>query len=236
MRRALVVLALVGLVGLAGCTGGVVDERALAEPATYDWNTTTDAHVNVTGGSYQAVLSTGTQTNVSLFGPGQFGDQAALPVRSVQFQYPNGTVVNASGLTVSEAGDRTVIDAPVPDGKIAYTAQVRSNQLFVPISVNGSYAVTLPEGAAVEAPIIGGASPGGYELDQSGERVRLVWANPEAEIITVDYYQQRNLYIFLALAGTVGLIAAAGVLYFRAQIRSLSRRTGTLAPEDHEER
>ncbi|MFB6110422.1 MAG: DUF5803 family protein [Halodesulfurarchaeum sp.] len=234
MRRVLLALALVGLLGLAGCTGGPIDERALSEPATYDWNTTTDVHVNVTDGRYHAVVSIGNRTNatLALFGPGGVGGRAPLAVRAVQYRYPNGTVLNASALRVTVSGDRTVITAPVAAGKIAYTAQVRSNRLFVPVTVNGSYSVTLPAGTGVRAPVIGDVAPAGYEVTRQGDRVRVVWATPESEIITVDYYRKRNRSIFLGLLGLIGLIAVAGLLYFRSQIRNLERKTGDLAPEN----
>ncbi|MGM0371722.1 MAG: DUF5803 family protein [Halobacteriota archaeon] len=232
MRRLLAVLALVVLVGLAGCTGGVVDQNALEEPATYDWDSSAEVSVNVTGGSYQSVTALGNQSNVSLFGPGEFGGESAIPVSSVQYQYPNGTVVNASAVEVAERDDRTVLEAPRSGGKIAYRATVQSNRLFLPVTVNGSYAVTLPEGTDVSLPVIGRATPGDYEADRTGERVTLTWSNPETQVISVEYYQERNLYIFAGLVGLLGLVAAAGMLYFRTQLRQLARRTGEIGPED----
>lgn len=236
MRRLLAVLALAGLIGLAGCMGGgVIDEAALAEPASYEWNTSADASVNVTDGQYHAVLSMDKQTNVSLFGPGEFGGEAPLRVQAVQYRYPNGTIVNASAIEVTEVGDRTVITVPTAGGHLAYTAQVRSGDLFLPVVVNGSYAVTLPPGSSVGAPIIGGATPGGYDVDRSDDRLTLRWENPDRELITVDYYQERNLYIFAALLGVTGLFAGAGFLYFRAQIRALAARRGEVGPDDMQE-
>ncbi|MBS3759984.1 MAG: hypothetical protein KGY43_00740, partial [Halodesulfurarchaeum sp.] len=110
MRRILVVVALAGLLVLAGCLGGgVVEEAKLTESATYDWDTSADTSVNITGGSYQAVLRLENRTNVSLFGPGEFGGEAALPVQAVKYRYPNGTVRNVSVLSVSEQDERTLI-------------------------------------------------------------------------------------------------------------------------------
>ncbi len=236
MKRLLVILALVGLVVVSGCLGGgVVDETALAEPADYDWETNADANITITDGSYQAVLSMENRTNVSLFGPGEFGGEAALPVRAVKYRYPNGTVVNASALDVSERDERTVLEVPVEGGQLGYTAQVRSGELFLPVVVNGSHAVTLPAGAEVGAPIISRVTPGGYEVDRTGDRLTLRWTNPDSHLITVDYYQERNLYIFGGILGLTGLIAGAGLLYFRAQIRALAARRGEVGPTDLEE-
>lgn len=233
MKRLLVVFALVGLVVMAGCLGGgVVDEAAIDEPATYEWDTDAAASVNITGGTYQAVLNLDNGTNVSLFGPGEFGGEAALPVHAVKYQYPNGTVRNASVLSITEANERTIIEAPTEGGQIAYTAQVRSSDLYLPVAVNGSHEVTLPPGSEVGFPIIGGATPGGYSVDRGDERITLHWDNPETEIITIDYYQERNLFVFGGLLGVAGLIAAVGIMYFRAQLQSLAARRNEMGFQD----
>ncbi|MFW5922335.1 MAG: DUF5803 family protein [Halodesulfurarchaeum sp.] len=233
MRRTLAVLAVGSLLLLAGCLGGgAVDEQALEEPASYEWNTSDDASVTVEGDTYQAVLSMNDRTNVSLYGPGEFGGETALSVRAVKYRYSNGTVVNASALDVSEVGERTVIAVPQRGGQLGYTASVLSNELFIPVAINGSYAVTLPPGASVGAPIIGGARPGGYDVEQTGDRTTLRWENPDTSVLSVDYYQERNLYIFGAFLGIAGVIAGAGLLYFRAQIRTLAARRGAVGPDD----
>ncbi|MFB6086302.1 MAG: DUF5803 family protein [Halodesulfurarchaeum sp.] len=235
MRQMLAALAVVALLATAGCVGGgPVDERALAEPANYEWNTSADASITLTGDRYRAVLSITNRTNVSLFGPGEFGGKSALSVRAVKYRYPNGTVVNASSLAVSVAGERTIIDVPRKGGHLAYTARVQSNELFLPVAINGSYSVTLPPGAAIGAPIIGRARPSGYAMERTGNRVTLRWENPSSTLISVDYYRERNLYLFGGLLGVAGLIAGAGLLYFRAQLRTLAARRGAVGPEDIE--
>ncbi|MEF8771910.1 DUF5803 family protein [Halodesulfurarchaeum sp.] len=236
MRRILVVVALAGLLVLAGCLGGgVVEEAKLTESATYDWDTSADTSVNITGGSYQAVLRLENRTNVSLFGPGEFGGEAALPVQAVKYRYPNGTVRNVSVLSVSEQDERTLIETPVAGGQVAYTAQVRSSDLYLPVAVNGSHSVTLPPGAEVGLPIIGGATPSGSDITRSDERIMLTWSNPDSHIITIDYYQERNLYIFGGLLGIAAVIAGAGLVYFRAQLRSLTARRGEMSPQEERE-
>ena len=54
-------------------------------------------------------------------------------------------------------------------------------------------------------------------------------------MISVDYYQQRNLYIFGGLLAVGGLIAGAGLLYFRQQIRALTAYRGAMERGDLEE-
>lgn len=235
MKRLLAVLAVAGLALTAGCLGpGAVDEAALSEPATYDWNTSETASVTIEGGQYQAVLTLQNRTNVSLFGPDAFGGRAALPISAVQYRFPNGSVVNASGLSVSERDERTVIQVPEAGGKVAYTAAVTANSLYLPVAVNGSHSVTLPEGTDVQAPIVGRARPGGFERVAVDDRVTLVWENPTTEIVTVDYYTERNLYIFAAVLALGVLIAGAGVAYYKRQLRALAAERAAVSPEEEE--
>jgi len=237
MKRLLAVLAVVGLAITAGCLGtGTLDDAALNEPANYDWNTTHDATVTIDNGSYRAVLTLHNQQNVSLFGPGEFGGQSALPVSAVQYRYPNGTVLNASSLTVEEKDERTVIEAPTTSGKMAYTGEIRSSSLYLSVAVNGSHAVTLPPGTDVRAPVVGQATPRNYEMVSDTDRHTLIWENPETEVISVDYYSERNLYIFVGVLGIGTVIAGAGVLYFRRQLAELAARRGQMDPDETLER
>lgn len=233
MRRLLAVIAVVGLAITAGCLGpGAVEEAALKEPASYDWNTSHEATITIDNGSYQAVLSLQNQRNVSLFGPGGFGGEAALPVSAVQYRYPNGTVLNASSLTVKEQDERTVIEAPTDEGQIAYTGAIRSSTLFLSVAVNGTHAVRLPAGTDVRAPIVGQANPRNYDVASDSDRLTLVWENPDTEVISVDYYSERNLYIFAGLLAIGAAIAGGGVLYFRRQLTELATKRGEMDPED----
>ncbi len=197
----------------------------------YRWNTNASASVNITDGTYQTVLTLENRTNVSLFGPGEFGGKAALPVEAVAYRYPNGTVANASVLSVEEIDERTVISAPEPGGQVAYTAQVRSSELYLSVAVNGTHAVTLPPGAEIGFPIIGGATPRGYTVERGADRLTVTWENPDSQLVTVDYYQERNLYLFGFLIAGALLVAAGGFLYFRSQLRVLAARRGDLGPE-----
>ncbi|MFW6457929.1 MAG: DUF5803 family protein [Halodesulfurarchaeum sp.] len=235
MRRVLVVFGLAGMLLLAGClSGGPIDEQELEASAQYDWETDANATIDASGDSYRAVLSPGNQSEVKLFGPGEFGGEAALPVRAVQFRYANGTVLNASNLTIEEENDRTVVSLPQQGGKLGFTADVQSSQMFVPVAVNGSHTVRLPEGTTVDLPVISRATPADYDIDRSGDRVTLNWEQPDAEMLIVDYYDRRNLLIFGGLAGGLGSVALAGVLYFRAQIAELAKQTGEIDQETDE--
>lgn len=231
MRRGVALLGVIGLLVLAGCLGGsgVVDEAAIGQDAEYDWSSSAQASVNITDGNYQAVLTLENRTNVRLFGPGEFGGEAALPIEAVKYRSPNGSVYNATALSIEAVNERTVIEAPDSGGQIAYSARVRSGDLFLPVAVNGSHSVTLPPGAEVGFPIVGGATPRGFEVDRNGDRITLTWENPDSRLITVDYYQERNLYLFAFLLAGGGIVAVGGLLYFRSQLRVLASRRGDLS-------
>lgn len=221
MNRVVPILAVLGLVVLAGCTGGVVSEEELAEEASYDWETDAAATINVTGSDYRAVMTLDNQSTVELYHVAEIGGEEPLAIRAVQFRYPNGTVVNASSIDVEEADSRTVVELPAADGQFAYTTRSASGELFVPIAVNGSHEVMLPPGTKISAPFIGVAEPAGYDSTLRGERVHLYWDTVDGDTITVSYYLERDLFLFGGLIGLVLFIAGAGWLYFRYQLRNL---------------
>lgn len=221
MKRRSAVLGLVALLLLAGCTGGVVSDQALQESASYGWDT--DATVTVTVGddTYQAVYDIENQSEVELFHRGDLGGDNPLPIRAIQFRYTNGTVVNASAMSVEETDDRTVVTMPQSEGKFAYTAQFRTGEVFIPVGTSGSYEVILPAGARIGVPIIGAAEPAGYDKTIRNDRVHLQWGNPADDAISISYYFQRDLYIFAGLLGVLALLTVVGLAYFRLQIGSL---------------
>ena len=234
MRRRLAVLAVLAIVVLAGCTGGVVSEEELAEDATYDWETNATVTVDVDGSSYQAVYQIRDRSSVELYHLGTLGGEEPIPIRAIQFRYSNGTVANASAMDVAEQNSRTVVTFPEDEGQFAYTANSPSGDLFFPVVTNGSYEVILPPGTRISAPIIGAAQPGGYEKTVNEDRVHLFWESPSADEINVTYYLERDLYIFGGLIALLGLVALAGVVYFRYQLRNLEeeRESSGLDMED----
>lgn len=236
MRRTLAVIGLLALVVLAGCGGGVVSEEALSEEATYEWETGADATINVTGSEFQAVLTVDNQSTVELYRRAELGGEEPVPISAIKFRYRNGTVLNASAIEVSESDSRTIVDLPAGEGQFAYTGSARSGELFVPVAVNGSHEVILPAGTRISAPIISGVEPGGYESVIEDDRVHIRWETITSDTITVSYYLERDLYLFVGLIGLVAAIAGGGWLYFRYQLRDLrtERAEAGLDMEDGE--
>ncbi|GGL43490.1 hypothetical protein GCM10009037_28670 [Halarchaeum grantii] len=233
MRRRwlLVALAVVALAAGAGCLGsGTVSDQQLAQNATYDWNATEEANasvvVNATGGSYQAVLNvTGSNESELRFSQSSTftGDQP-VPIAAVQFRYPNGTVVNASAISVSEGRDAVTVTPPSENGTFAYTAPMGSRSLGVPVVLSGaSHEVVLPDGMRANLPVFGQVSPSGYERTVVDDRTRLRWSSVDANQLSVRYYLERDVYLFAGLVALAALVAVGGVVYFRLQIRRLER-------------
>lgn len=237
MKRLVLVAALVGMIVLAGCTGGVVNEEALAEDAEYDWDEAeARGSVDVSGSSYTAILQVNGQETIELYRQAELGRESALPIRAIQFRYPNGTVVGAEKIEVEEADSRTVITPPADEGALAYTATTHFGEFLLPVAVNGSHEVVLPEGARMNVPIIGVAEPGGYEKTIEDDRVHLYWEDPDTDTITVSYYLQRDLYLFGGLIALLVLVSGAGLLYLRRQLQGLEaqREAAGLDVEDEE--
>lgn len=224
MKKLLAITGLLGMLVLAGCMGGVVSEEALREDATYDWDTNATVTVDVSGSAYQAVYDVTNRSTIELYQRGDLGGEEPIPIRAIQFRYPNGTVVNASAMEVTESDSRTVVELPAEEGRFAYTANSASSGLFFPAVVDGSYEVILPPGTRMSLPIIGYAEPAGFEKTVTGDRVHLTWETVSQDVISVGYYLQRDLYIFTGLIGLLGVVAGGGWLYFRYQLKGLESR------------
>lgn len=227
MRRyALAVLGLAALAALAGCAGfgGGLDEERLARNASYDWNTSADVTVTLEGDEYQAVYEVSNGTAVEAYREETLGGRQPVEVAAVQFRYPNGTVVGASGVEVRQEDSTVVIEPPADEGKLAYSAPADAGRFGLPVTVDGSYEVVLPPGRRVENVVFGDVQPGGYDhtIDDR-DRVHLHWEGLEEGTIAVRSYLQRDLYLFGGLLAVLVLVSLAGVAYFRLQIRRLEQ-------------
>lgn len=224
MRRVLALLALLGLVVLAGCTGGAVNQADLQKNATYDWNTSAAVTVNASTSQYQAVYELDNDSSVRLSLHDDFSGTQPLSIAAVKFRYPNGTVVGADALDVSEQDRETVVSFPAREGAFAYTADSGPRNLLVPVVTNRSHEVSLPPGMRVSLPIVGGVTPGGYETSISGDRVVLRWESVERGPISIDYYYERDLLLFGGLVLLLVLVAGGGAAYYYSIISRLENR------------
>ncbi|WP_135805545.1 DUF5803 family protein [Halorussus marinus] len=216
----------------AGCTGlfgsGEFSDDQLSQEADYDWDTSTDVTVNVTGDEYQAIYDLSNGSEVTAYQYEALGGEAPVEVAAVQFRYPNGTVVTAERLDVERRDSATVIRTPSDTGKLAYTVSRRGKTFTMPVTAEGSYEVVLPKGMRVGHFLLSNVRPGDYTTESHTEtsdgRVHLVWNDVTADTVSVRYYLARDLTIFTAVVGGAVLVALVGLAYFRLQIRELERQ------------
>jgi len=225
-RRWYALLALVALVALAGCSGGGVDRSALNKSADYDFDRSATVTYDITKGSHEAVVnvSAADREQFELYWHAELTGKHPLSVSALQFRYPNGTVVSAEAFTVERANSATVIVPPAEEGMMAFTAGVSDHHLERPILAEGTHEVILPRGMRVAAPVFGDVSPGGYSTSMEDGRVHVRWDEAPGGSLDVEYYLERDFWLFTGLVGVLTVVGLAGVAYFRYQIRVLERR------------
>ena len=241
-RSLLPVAALVGLVLLSGCAGlfgdgSVPDEQLAEDPAgasEYDWTAEPDVHMVVTENArFRAVyrINRSAQNSVQLFRRGPFGGRSPIPVSALRYRYPNGTVLDGTefesrGGGVERTRDEVNISLPAQGGteagQLAFSSSSTPKQFTLPVFIEGSYEVVLPENRRVGVPPFGSVSPGGSETIRTAEDLTVVqWDEVTSDSIAVRFYLERDLYAFGGLA-VIGLIAGGGgLLYYRRQITRL---------------
>ncbi|WP_411963100.1 DUF5803 family protein [Haloferax sp. YSMS24] len=236
-RRLLVgVLGLALLLVTAGCLGGtssVSNERLDAEPDdSYAWDADTDAHITIQeNGRFRAVYEVNS-SSVELYRFDGFGSRTPLPVESLRYRYSNGTVINGTELK-TRGGDvtqnRRITNVTLPenangDGELAFTSSSTPKRFSLPVLVEGSYEVVLPPDRRVNFPIFGSVRPNGYETELVDDQLHITWPSVSDGSVVVQFYLQRDLGIFAAIATISILVGGAGILYYRRQIEALRER------------
>jgi hypothetical protein len=239
-RRTLALLAVVGLVVTSGCLGaltggGPTDPERLDEPpeSAYSWDPDTDVRITITKrATFRAVYDAsadgfGDQLNLSE--TSAFGTKSPLTISSLRYRYPNGTVINGSeieshGGDVFTANNELVIEPPVAGGQVAFSGESTPKRFSLPVYVDGSYTVVLPENRRTDVPLFGQIVPEPDEKRMVENRVHIYWAELTAPSILVRYYIQRDIQIFGALAGGLAVVAVVGLFYYRRRIQELRAR------------
>lgn len=243
-RRLLGAFALAALALSSGCLGvfgpnPIPDERLDADPPEpYAWNENVDVHLTVTADArFQAVYRVN-DSSIELYRRDGFGGQNAIPISAVRYRYPNGTVITGSqfenrGGEIERSRDAVTVQLPsdAESGKLAFTSESSPKRFTLPTFVEGSYEVVLPPDRRVDFPIFGSVTPRGYETFQRGDRTHVRWNDVTARAIVVQFYLERDLYVFGALAGMLLLVGAVGVLYYRTQIEALRERRREVGPD-----
>jgi len=217
-----------------------------AEPAEpYTWNTDRDAHLNLhTGSEVQTVYQVEADQEIRLYRSTGIGTEGPLDISAVRFQYENGTVINGTELRDSAAGDveqtpdEVFVTAPA-DGQLAFSASATPRRFTMPAYVDGSYEVVLPDNYRLDFFLFGNIAPRGAETEIIDNRVHVTWDEVSGNTILVQYYLNRDLYIFGGAVILLSIIGAGGLFYYRRQIDRLHEvrlRMGLDTEEDDEER
>ena len=229
-------LALAGLVLLAltaGCfgPGAISDEQLNEEPAQpYEWETDRDVHIAIqTDSSFRAVYNvSGAGEEIQLFRRDGFGGRNPLDVRAVRYRYANGTVISGSELEARGGGidrSRETVTVTFPNatdgGQLAFTAGATPKRFSLPVFVDGSYEVVLPRDRRVDLPVFGTVSPRGSSKEVIDGQTHIRWEEVTSRGITVQYYLQRDIPIFGAIAAISLVIGLSGAYYYKRQIEQL---------------
>lgn len=220
------ILGFVVLMSLAGCTAftGATSESGLMANASYDWETDTDVEIDLGDDAYTAVHTIEGQQRINLYQSNRYGIENPLAIRALQFRYENGTVANASEIGVSETRSAVELTLPAEDGQLAYTAPKRSKEFVTPVFTSGSYTVKVPPDHDVENFVLGTVRPRGADSEVIDGRVHLTWSDISSGSIRVNYYLERDLYLFGGLVIVGSIVAAIGIGYVYRQIQALRRK------------
>lgn len=225
----------------SGCLGAIMgpqdvsDDRLNEAPPvdSYAFDSDRDVHITVTESAEFAAVYDLNQSSIELFRRDGFGGRNAISVSALRYQYENGTVINgtqlkARGGTVKQTREAVTVTLPADadsDGKLAFTSSSSPKRFSLPTYVKGSYEVVLPPERRVDFFLFGQVRPSADErfVDDS-DRTHLQWENVETESVLVQFYLQRDLYIFGAIAALLVVVAGGGLTYYKRQIEELRQR------------
>lgn len=230
MNRTHALGCLLLVVLLAGCVGGggEIAEEDLTGEQTYEWDTneTVTLNLSVSSQAYTAVVDIQNRSNLTVHSRNAFTGENPVQIEALQFRFQNGTVVNAThgNLTATMRSEETRIELPAENGTVAYTASRSGRTFTVPVFVEGSYRLDLPEGTRVSIPVLSRVSPRGYESRLENGQPEIRWEELERGSIVVRYYLVRDLYLFGAIFIVGTTLGIAGTLYYWREIRRLKQR------------
>lgn len=227
-RRHLAAGALLLAVALAGCGSvlgpGDPDPEKINRNVTYDWETDRNVSIVLNGSEYRSVWRVHNQSEIEFYGRDALGTESNLELEGVKFRFRNGTVTNVSADNITYQRKRTTVELPARYGQIAFAEPRQGKQFATPTFVDGTYEVTLPEGARVGLPILSQVRPRGYEAAREDGQVTLTWDDVTSQSLSIRYYLARDLLIFGGLFALLVVAGGGGALYYLRQIRALESR------------
>lgn len=242
-RRLLAVGLLVVLAATAGCASFLGSDDPNPDELTaegeYDWDAPANTTFNISRSQFTAVVAVENRSHVVVHRTDELGTDEPLQIQTLQFRYPNGTVVtaNASNLWAESEGQRTNVTLPSEQGQVAFTApRPNAKRFATPVFVEGSHAVVLPPNTRVGIPLLSRVNPGGYNTTVRDDgRMVIVWNDVERGPIIARYYLQRDILLFGSIAAILGLVGVGGAVYYVWQIRVLKRKRREIGLDVEEE-
>lgn len=249
-RRVLPVVVLLLLVSTAGCTtlfgSDVGNEEDLSREAEYDFDTDRAASITVNRENYTAVYDvskkvTGDEDTIYLYRTDALAVERPLEVHALQFRYPNGTLVvyedgqqtrvyengtrqAVSTLNVTTSNQRTVVELPHDEGKLAFTTPKNGKRIAVETPVHGSYEVALPPDTDASIPLLSQVRPANDDRERVDGRVHLMWEDVDSSVLVVRWYLERDLWLFGGLIAVAIVAGILGSVYYYLQIRDARER------------
>ncbi|ELY44474.1 DUF5803 family protein [Natronorubrum sulfidifaciens] len=231
-RLVLAVLAVGLLVGAAGCTAlfsGISDEE-LDREQEYDDLRESDADVaiDIEGGSiisngeFRAVYDLEDTEELSLYRSNIYSDRA-LDIHSVRYWHPNGTEMTGSELDIEQSDTSTDVRVPDGNGTLAFSGDAGRKTFTLPAYMEGSYEVTIPEDHRTSNFLFGSVNPSGYDREIVDSHERLTWEDVDSTI-SLRYYLDRDIPLFIGLVATVVVIGGAGAAYYYRQVKRLRKQ------------
>jgi hypothetical protein len=209
-RRVAAALVLLGLAFLTGCLSPLPPEDEVEYGDR--WNTSAEVTYYIEDDTFTAVVQTESLngTEFEIWERDPFGGDNPVQVAGVRFRNGNN-ITNISEVDTSR--DRTVVELPAEEGRLAYIAEKTGTSFTHPSPVTGDVAVHLPPGTDARDFFLGRISPGGYEVE-SEEPLVLRWEDLErGTYVSVEYYRRGYPYILIGVL-VVLLVAAVAVVYY----------------------
>lgn len=220
-RRVAFALVLIAAALLTGCLSPLPQEGEVEYGDR--WNTSADVTYYLDDDTFTAVVQVenlnGSEFEIWERDP--FGGDNPVQVAGVRFR-EEGNVTNIT--EVDTSGDRTVVELPAEEGRLAYVAEKSGTSFTHPSPVSGSVAVHLPPGTDARDFFLGRISPGGYNVT-SEEPLVLRWDSLErGRYVTVEYYQRGYPYVLIGVLVLLILAAIAVVLYYRRRLEEMEEK------------
>ncbi len=238
-RRFALAIACVAILAVtAGCLGYVTGGGEMANetldaepPREYSFDTDRDADFDLsTDGTYTVVYNVSNRERLRLYQDTVYGGDQPLSFEAFRYRTADGTVINGSefrarGGEIEQTPDEVWIrfTDDMTDGQVAFSGSGSPRRFTSLAYVEGSHAVTLPEGFSTDIPIVGHVSPRDHDVEVVDGRTRITWESVSSSIV-VQSYRERDILVFGVILLIATVVGTVGTLRFRRQLEELRQR------------